>query len=290
MRRRSTVVLAAWLCGCIAATSVRSEPPALSGEPAHRPYWRRNLFRRFFEDQRFLLGTWWPEESRRVGFSLPLGIAVAGAAGSAPGGLDLRWQRSLEGWTTGGRRDVAEGISRLGDSESAILLVGTAYFASRWAGNDRIARASSLSAEALMNTAVYTTLLKKVSRRERPVAAGTGAFFVARPEDGRSTDSFPSGHAAGAFAVAAVMSHEFRDRPWVPWTAYGAAGLVALSRVGLGRHFPSDVVAGAVLGRSLGRMVVRQSDGEAGSRPWTRFEPLVDPQNEGLGIAYRYEW
>ena len=257
-----------------------------------RPYWRRNLFKRFLGDQKFLVTSWWPAESRRIGFTAPLVLAVAGASGSTDpqGGVDLRWQRSIEGWTVGRRHDVAEGLTKLGETEAGIALLGSVYLVSRWTGSTRTQRAASLSAEALANAGLHTMLFKRLARRTRPASGGSGEFFVSRPEDGQEASSFPSGHASGAFAVATVFAWEFRDRRWVPWVAYGTAGLIALSRVSLGRHFPSDVLAGAVLGHSMGRMVVHRNGGADDPRPWTRLQPLVDPGNDGVGIAYRHSW
>lgn len=267
--------------------------PSFSRTPTDdRPHWRKNLFKRFLTDQKFLATTWWPAESRRYDFSIPLVLAVAGASGSSSssGSVDLSWQRSVEAWTVGGRRDVAEAFTFLGDSETAAVLLGSTYLVSRWAGNVRMQRTASLSSEALLNTALYTGLLKRLTRRTRPASAGVGQFFVQRPARGQAATSFPSGHASGAFAVAAVFAWEFRDKRWVPWVAYGTASLVAASRVSLGRHFPSDVLAGAVLGRSIGRMVAHRSSGEDGSRPWNRLEPIYEPRNKGFGIGYRHAW
>src|SRR6266581_4407514 len=66
-----------------------------------------------------------------------------------------------------------------------------------------------------------------------------GAVFLPTPE---ANGSFPSGHASGAFAAASVFAGMYREQhPWVPWLAYGMASLVAVSRVALGHHFPTDV-------------------------------------------------
>jgi undecaprenyl-diphosphatase len=56
---------------------------------------------------------------------------------------------------------------------------------------------------------------------------------------------FPSDHATGAFAVA--MAIYLRNRLWVG-IALVAAAVLAVGRVAIGVHFPSDVLAGAVLG------------------------------------------
>jgi membrane-associated phospholipid phosphatase len=64
--------------------------------------------------------------------------------------------------------------------------------------------------------------------------------------------SFPSGHAAGTFALAAVSSHDYGKKAGIPPNAL--AGTVAFSRVTSGRHFLSDVVAGADRHRASGRL------------------------------------
>lgn len=269
----------------LAVTGTARADPA-----ADRPYWRRNLFKRFLGDQKFLATTWWPAEGRRYDFSIPMVTAIAAASGSSTGGIDRSWQRSIETWTTGEKRDVAEAFTLLGDSKTAAALLGGTYLASRWAGNLRMQRTASLSSEALLNTALYTGLLKRLTRRTRPASSGVGEFFVVHPGVGQEPTSFPSGHATGAFAVATIFAWEFREKRWVGWAAYGTASLVAVSRVGLGRHFPSDVLAGAVLGRSVGRMVTHRAGGEVASHPWDRLEPIYEPRNGGIGIGYRRVW
>jgi len=63
--------------------------------------------------------------------------------------------------------------------------------------------------------------------------------------------SYPSGHAVGAFAVATVIALAYRRRRWTI-AAFIAAGLTALSRVYLGHHYPSDILAGSILGAGIG--------------------------------------
>ena len=69
----------------------------------------------------------------------------------------------------------------------------------------------------------------------------------ARPDGERkpSNASFPSSHAAGAFALAMVFTRRWR-KLWPAW--FFAAALVAFSRIYLNRHFLSDVVVGAAIG------------------------------------------
>ncbi|MEX8192941.1 phosphatase PAP2 family protein [Comamonas guangdongensis] len=79
----------------------------------------------------------------------------------------------------------------------------------------------------------------------RPAQLGMGQQWI---QHGGSA-SFPSMHAAGAFALAqSVQLGVTRHRSWLPPLVWLLACAMALSRVVLGVHFPSDILAGAVVG------------------------------------------
>jgi undecaprenyl-diphosphatase len=79
----------------------------------------------------------------------------------------------------------------------------------------------------------------------RPAQLGMGLQWI---HHGASA-SFPSMHAAGAFALAqGVQLGVTRHKAWLPPLTWLLAGSVALSRVVLGVHFPSDILAGAIVG------------------------------------------
>ena len=91
---------------------------------------------------------------------------------------------------------------------------------------------------SLAATTVTIGGLKLATNRERP--------------DMSDRNSFPSGHAGASFAAATVLDRRYGGA--VGWTAYGLAGFFAASRVVGNRHFFSDVMAGAVIGRFFGRI------------------------------------
>ena len=66
-------------------------------------------------------------------------------------------------------------------------------------------------------------------------------------------NSFPSGHTTEAFAIATIFARRYRKHRWVPLLAYGAATVIAFSRISLQSHFPSDVFLGAALGYTVAR-------------------------------------
>src|SRR5574340_452785 len=88
--------------------------------------------------------------------------------------------------------------------------------------------------------------LKKLSRRDRPCQFQPHCWAKVLPPD---QFSFPSGHTMTAFSTALVVSYVY---PTLEWPLYFLAVSIAFSRVVLGMHFLSDVLAGALLGAGLG--------------------------------------
>ena len=101
---------------------------------------------------------------------------------------------------------------------------------------------------------LLANIVKRIVGRGRPeVYDSTGAFSFEHFINDWTYQSFVSGHAATIFAVAFVVG--FLSRRWF-WFALALAVLVAISRVIVGAHYPSDVLAGAIVG-TLGAYVVR---------------------------------
>ena len=94
-------------------------------------------------------------------------------------------------------------------------------------------------------SAVVEGPIKSYFKRRRPFIDLVRAIVIGKKP---GTWSFPSGHSATGFAGAYLLGRAFpRLRPMF----YGAAALVAFSRVYLGVHYPGDVVAGSVAGHVL---------------------------------------
>jgi membrane-associated phospholipid phosphatase len=139
-----------------------------------------------------------------------------------------------------------------------------------WRHNDEYAEeTATLSARAAVDSLVAVELLKLVTLRERPPQGnGGGRFLQAGPND----SSFPSTHAALAWAMAPVIAERYPG--WMTKTAvYGLATAVSFSRVTGQQHFPSDVAIGSALGWAIGHFVAQT----AHTRPALRFshgEPM----------------
>jgi undecaprenyl-diphosphatase len=88
-------------------------------------------------------------------------------------------------------------------------------------------------------------LLKNLLKRNRPQQSIPGFTSVIQPSD---QFSFPSGHTSAAFLMMGLLSAFFPAViiPLLIWATW-----VGISRVMLGVHFPTDTVAGALLGYSI---------------------------------------
>lgn len=139
------------------------------------------------------------------------------------------------------------GWSDASDALAVAMGVGTvAVLAGQEQGTRHIVAAvqAGLWAEGI------TGVLKAAVGRERPILYTPGG--VGALTDRESFRSFPSGHTAGAFALATSLWMSERDLHGHPgavgWLGFvGAAGMGVL-RVAAGKHFLSDVLAGAAVG------------------------------------------
>ena len=122
-----------------------------------------------------------------------------------------------------------------------------------------------LSGEAALDAISVATILKYTLGRERPLEANhSGSFFS-------GGDSFPSEHAAVAWSIASVVSHEYPS-PWMKLFVYGAATAISVSRVYGRQHFPSDVLVGTGVGWLAGQQVyLTRHDPELGGGEWASW-------------------
>jgi membrane-associated phospholipid phosphatase len=94
----------------------------------------------------------------------------------------------------------------------------------------------------VLTALIANTAVKQVVRRSRPDLGSE----LPPLSSTISSLSYPSAHAATSFAAAGALGRALPAPP-----LYAAAGAMALSRPYLGLHYPSDVVAGALLGWAL---------------------------------------
>jgi membrane-associated phospholipid phosphatase len=186
-------------------------------------------------------------------------------------------------------------------SPSRALPLAAAVGAMSLLGSPRERETGAMLTEALVTSSVWTGSLKYLTGRERPretseLAAdwtGPGASFTSEPVDGRGLRSFPSGHTSSAWAVATVVAHQYPSHGIVPVLAYGAATAMAYSRMAVGAHWLSDVVAGGLIGYGCASQVISAHEGDGpgfarGTDPGFHLFLESDRDMRGVGLAYQF--
>jgi undecaprenyl-diphosphatase len=158
-----------------------------------------------------------------------------------PRAREVHWCLSLNRW--GARPRVTRffrTVSRLGDGWIWYALIAGLPLA----GPAGAQASLHLAAIALVSLALYRGL-KRWTRRPRPFARHLDITAWIDPLD---EFSFPSGHTLHAVSFTLVACWYF---PWLALALVPFAVAVALSRVVLGLHYPSDVFAATVIGVML---------------------------------------
>ena len=109
-------------------------------------------------------------------------------------------------------------------------------------GGDENRETGRLMTSTFISTGVIVWGMKEIIGRKRPL------------DDKVGNPAFPSGHTAYAFAGATLLGARY---PKLRIPLYIGAGLVGVTRIYLGRHYLSDVIAGAAVGTITGALVSR---------------------------------
>ena len=172
-------------------------------------------------------------------------------------------------------RGTNTSVGSIGDAAGGTIammsIVGGTVTASLFSHSSRLKSTAFALAQAETVQIAIVQSMKYIAQRERP--------------DGSDNLSFPSGHAADAFTVAAVFSNYYGWKWGIP--LYAAAGLVAVSRVEKGKHWPSDVAVGATIGLLAGRSGILTTERLGGVRKASRvtIAPILGVRCWGVAVS-----
>ena len=181
------------------------------------------------------------------------------------------------------RNDTSQKIADLFEPFGAEYALGTlAGFALVGSLGDKpTARAVALdgTVSTLITSGLIVPVLKKATGRSRP-NAGQGAHDF-NPFNGG--ESFPSGHTAEAFTVAASIAENY-DAAWIKSLSYSVAGLVGYARMEHDAHWLSDVTASAFIGVGVVKQVSRLNRKRRGGVTLA-FAPLNEHGVRGIRVS-----
>jgi hypothetical protein len=144
--------------------------------------------------------------------------------------------------------------SELGDQPQMLALSGGLLALGLVRHDGRMARAGGRMIGAHLLATMAKNFIKHRVDRTRPRSTGNGKDHEPRPGRSRAKEetSFPSGHSAGAAAVARAFA---RDYPEHRGAALAGAGFIALAQIPRCAHYPTDVGAGLAIGLAAEKVV-----------------------------------
>ena len=149
---------------------------------------------------------------------------------------------------------LAGAFSEIADQPQMRAVCGATVLAGVFLSDGRLTRTGvRMLAAHTLATWAKNTVKNAVDRTRPSVLVEEGRYEMRRGDSKESSESsFPSGHTAGAVAVAHALAREY---PKLAVPAYGAAAAVAAIQVPRCKHYPSDLAAGALVGLAAGYLV-----------------------------------
>jgi membrane-associated phospholipid phosphatase len=188
---------------------------------------------------------------------------------SAPERIDAAAARAAAEYRDAPPVKAATAFAKLADQPPLFAIGAVTLVAGVALRQPRLVRAGlrMLASEAAA-TGIKAAVKHFVARTRPGKMRKDGRYALHADAEGKKDDgpwnSFPSGHTAGAVAVARALSREY---PAAGPVAGAAASVVAAAQVPAGAHFPSDVAAGAAIGWAAEALV------DAGARQLAAKSP-----------------
>lgn len=148
--------------------------------------------------------------------------------------------------------DEVRTFGNIAGREGILPVAAGAYFMGAVLKNGKLKQVGMFTITTAIATSIVTEVFKKNFTRVRP--NGTDDPYEFFTEENYS---FFSGHTSAAFSLATVIAEVYKDKPVIPYLAYGAAALTAYARMYDNKHWPSDVLMGAIAGHLITKILIR---------------------------------
>ncbi|HOC15429.1 MAG TPA: phosphatase PAP2 family protein [Bacteroidales bacterium] len=214
--------------------------------------------------------------------------AFAGFAATSGGWL-MAYDKEAYDFIRDKRGDFTQNISRyflepLGSGLITLPALLAMYGYNQWQGQSYHSEAALQAIKAFIISATFAEGAKLLLHRWRPSKTDDPYRFDG-PSLSFERDAMPSEHTSTAFAVATVLAEYYHDNWLITAVSYSMASLVGLSRIHDGKHWPSDVFAGALLGYTVGKTVSKHGNSLKNKK--IIVHPLVNSYETRICIIYR---
>lgn len=205
--------------------------------------------------------------------------------------LRKKVQRRVEG------NDVAASFAQttvFGGYLLPVIVAPGLYLTGLLATDSEAARAGAAAVQSVVMTTISTFVLKAMSGRPFPLHGGDpiASDRLQHPEYATQFRpisvrevAWPSGHTSVSFALAASLTEALPGRWWVPAVSYPVAVAIGAGMLIGDHHWPSDVVAGALLGQVIGRAVGRGFSATPDKQKTFAITPMIQPNFQGIRAA-----
>jgi len=197
--------------------------------------------------------------------------------------------REIMDYVQNSKVDSMEPITNIGNllgREAILPIAAGAYFVGAIMKDGKLKKVGLFTIAAGLATQIATESFKKSFKRVRPTDGDSPYDFL---EDGNN--SFLSGHTSAAFSLATVIAEIYKDKPAVPYLAYGLATLTAYARMHDNKHWATDVLAGAVAGHLITKIILRTFEQADGNGSGLIITPTVGLDYNGVSVHWtpKYE-
>ena len=172
-------------------------------------------------------------------------------------------------------------VANLFGREAIIPIVAGAYFMGAIMDNGKLKQVGLFAISTGLATQLVTEVFKKTFERKRPISSDSPYDFFT----GENDNSFFSGHTSAAFSLATVIAETYKDNPVVPFLAYGTATLTAYARMHDRKHWATDVLAGAVAGHLITKIMMRTWENRNSNSGGFIVTPMMGV-DFGINITY----
>jgi len=211
------------------------------------------------------------------------------ATGAVIGGTVLLFQYDMEirdyfqsKQTLLGQNISEHGLERWGSGVYSLPTMALFYGQGLIWKNERSKRVALLGVQAYILSGFFVTIPKILFNRHRPYHDNPANHNIWEGPSFPLYKSFPSGHTTTIFAIAAVVSSEYKETIWVPILSYSIATAAGLSRIYDDKHWSSDVFFAAAFGWSIGKLI------HSSSKWKVHTAPVINKESAGLYLNYQF--